>query len=102
MSITAQFIIDAIKTARRRKGLTQRELSKRTKIPQSHISKIEKGAVDLHISSLIEIVRTLDLEIMLIPRSLVKIVEALQKSGVEMEEEQIPMYRLDPEDAQNG
>lgn len=102
MPLSAQFIIDAIKTARKRKGLTQRDLSTKTKIPQSHISKIEKGSVDLHISSLIEIARTLDLEIMLVPRSLVMTVEALQRSSSNNEQEQIPLYQLDPEVDPNG
>ena len=36
-------------------------------MPQSHISKIERGAVDLQLSSLIELARVLDLDIMSVP-----------------------------------
>jgi len=80
MLISTQFIATAIKAARKQKGLSQRELSQRTKIPQSHLSKIENGTVDLQLSSLLEIVRSLDLELLLEPRPLVMIVQAMQRS----------------------
>ena len=44
-------------------------------MPQSHISKIEKGAVDLKLSSLVEIARALELEIKLVPRKALPAVE---------------------------
>ena len=93
-----EWIVSALKEARERQGLSQRKLSRKVKIPQSHISKIESGEVDLQISSLIELSRALDLEVMLIPRSLVLAVEALQRSNIRNSDEQIPMYRLDQED----
>jgi transcriptional regulator with XRE-family HTH domain len=43
--------------------MTQKELGQRVGLPQSHISKIEKGAVDLQLSSLVEIARALDFEV---------------------------------------
>ena len=98
MTLSSWFITSAIKEARKKKGLTQRDLSKKTKIPQSHISKIEKGVVDVHISSLIEISRALGLEVMLVPTSLVSTVQALEKMGGREPETQIPMYQLGPED----
>ena len=57
-----------LKTARVAKGLSQRALSERAGVPQSHISKIERGGVDLRHSSLVEIARALDLEVTLVPR----------------------------------
>lgn len=68
-----------LKHARENKGLSQRDLGARIAVPQSHISKIESGAVDLKASSLIEFARALDLEVMLVPRSLVPVVEALSR-----------------------
>lgn len=47
-----------------------RELSARSGVPQSHISKIESGSVDLRISSLIALARVLDLELLVAPKSL--------------------------------
>jgi transcriptional regulator with XRE-family HTH domain len=57
------------------KALTQKELGERVGLPQSHISKIEKGIVDLKLSSLVEIVRALDLELTLVPRKALPAVE---------------------------
>ena len=68
-----------LKQARESKGLSQRDLGARIAVPQSHISKIESGTVDLKASSLIEFARALDLELMLVPRSLVPAVEALSR-----------------------
>ena len=47
MAYAGEHIIAALKAARQEKGLSQRELSAKAGVPQSHISKIERGAVDL-------------------------------------------------------
>jgi len=49
--------------------------------PRSHISKVEKGAVDLRLSSLIELARALDLEFMLVPRPVVPAVRSIIRSA---------------------
>lgn len=74
-----EHLVKILKAAREKKGLSQRALSAKVRIPQSHISKIEKGEVDLHTSSLIELARTLELELVLIPRQLIPIVKRLQR-----------------------
>ena len=71
-----------IKAARKAKGLTQQALGKRVGLPQSHISKIENGAVDLQLSSLAEIARALDLEIRLVPRRALPAVEGVVRAHV--------------------
>ena len=73
-------------------------------MPQSHISKIENGAVDLKTSSLIELARVLDLEFMLVPRTFVPTVQGLQRNKLahgldEDVQPSIPAYRLDDEDS---
>jgi transcriptional regulator with XRE-family HTH domain len=65
----------SIRAARQAKALTQKELGQRVGLPQSHISKIEKGAVDVQLSSLVEIARALDLEVKLVPRKALAAVE---------------------------
>jgi transcriptional regulator with XRE-family HTH domain len=70
-------IATVIKVARENKGFSQRALGERVGIPQSHISKIESGAVDLQTSSLMQIARALDLELILIPRTALPAVQAL-------------------------
>jgi len=58
----------SLRAAREAKALTQRDLAALVGTPQSHLSKIEQGAVDLQISSLAELARALDLELKLVPR----------------------------------
>ena len=53
MTYAIEEIAEALRAARESKGLSQRELSARSGVPQGHISKIENGAVDLRLSSLI-------------------------------------------------
>jgi transcriptional regulator with XRE-family HTH domain len=90
MSFATRHITRALKAARRDKGLSQRDLSAKTGIPQSHISKIESGAVDLRLSSLIEFARMLDLEVTLVPRKLVPAVQSLIRSATGVSEPSSP------------
>ena len=69
--------------ARQDHGLTQRELGERLKLPQSHISKIERGKTDLRVSSLIEMARHLDLEVVLVPRRLLPALRTMSEHGGE-------------------
>ena len=80
MSYVTEDIIKALKQAREAKGLSQRALSARTGVPQSHISKIESGGTDIRLSSLIELARVLDLELRLVPRKAVPAVETVVRS----------------------
>jgi transcriptional regulator with XRE-family HTH domain len=75
MSAGIEEIAASIREARIAKAMTQKELGQRVGLPQSHISKIEKGAVDLKLSSLVEIARALELEFMLVPRKALPAVE---------------------------
>ena len=69
-----------LKEARERSGISQRELSKLSGVPQGQISKIENGSVDLRLSSLIELARALELEVMLVPRKALPAVKAIIRS----------------------
>ena len=80
MTYATQDIIDALKSAREVKGLSQRALSARTGVPQSHISKIESGGADIRLSSLIGLTRALDLELKLVPRKAVPAVDNVVRS----------------------
>ena len=73
-------ITTAIRDTRKAKGLSQSDLSSRVGVPQSHISKIENGAVDLKLSSLVQIARALDLEVKLVPRKALPAVESIVRS----------------------
>jgi transcriptional regulator with XRE-family HTH domain len=77
MPASVEDIAHALRKARESKGLTQLALSEKVGLPQSHISKIESGAVDLQASSLIELARALDLELTLVPRAALPAVQAV-------------------------
>lgn len=79
MGYITEEIARDLREARKRAGLTQKELEEKTGIPQSHISRIEKGDVDVQASSLVEITRALGLELMFVPRELVPAVEGLKR-----------------------
>ena len=81
MTYSLEHIVGVLKAAREEKGLSQRELSARAGVPQAHISKIENAAVDLKLSSLVELARVLGLELMLVPRSLVPAVQTIAASA---------------------
>lgn len=95
-------IAASIKAARKARALTQQDVGQRVGMPQSHISKIEKGAVDVQISTLVQIARALDLEVMLVPRKSVPSVEGtlryFRHSSSKDIPRQIPAYRLDDDD----
>ena len=81
MSYSGDRIIAALRQARLEKGLSQRDLSRVAGVPQSHISRIEQGGVDLQLSSLLDLARALDLELMTVPRKLVPAVEAISRKA---------------------
>jgi HTH-type transcriptional regulator/antitoxin HipB len=95
MDYSVEALAAKLKMAREKKGLSQRALSAKIGIPQSHISKMEHGLVDFQISTFIQMARALDLEPVLISREHLSAVEAIQKN--QKGTKQIPAYRLDEE-----
>jgi transcriptional regulator with XRE-family HTH domain len=75
-------IAEMLIAARRRAGLSQRELGGKVGVAQSHISKIERAAIDPQVSSLMELARALGLELMLVPAQLVPAVQALGREAI--------------------
>ncbi|HBK05673.1 MAG TPA: XRE family transcriptional regulator [Acetobacteraceae bacterium] len=88
----------ALREARIRKGWSQRDLSQRAGLPQPHVSRIESGAVDLRLSTLVELSRLLDLEPVLVPRSALLAVRAVIREAIGGVVEDRPAYSLDDED----
>ncbi len=98
MSYVTEQILQSLREARVRKGFSQRALSDRSGVPQSHISKIESGAVDLRVSSLIALARALDLELFVAPKKTVPAIKSIirsSKGGYDEGEQMSPAYRLD-------
>ena len=80
-------LADALLRARREKGWSQRDLSARAHLTQAQISRIENGEVDLQVSTLLELARSLDMDLQLVPRSAIPAVEAAVRSVGERLEE---------------
>ena len=77
VSYQAEAFAQSLRQARLQKGWSQRDLSGKAGIPQAHISRIESGAVDVKVSTLVELARLLDLELVLAPRASLPAVAAL-------------------------
>lgn len=81
MTYETEQIAAALGAARVSKGLSQRALSEASGVPQAQISRIEKGAVDLRLSSLVALARGLDMELTLVPRKALPAVRSVVKSS---------------------
>lgn len=65
-----------IKRARLAKGWSQLELGQKVRLAQRHISGIETGKIVPRYDTLLEILRVLDRDLVLVPRELVPVVQA--------------------------
>lgn len=80
-------LTQTIRQARLAKGWSQRDLSARAHLTQAQISRIENGEVGLQVSTLLELARSLDLDLQLVPRSALTAVEAAIRSAEERSDE---------------
>lgn len=99
-------LIDALRAKRKAMKLSQQKLAEKVGIPQSHISKIEAGDVNIKLASFVEMARAVDLEVMLVPRKDIMMVKGLiaskeTKQGGEGESTATPAYSLDQGDDDN-
>jgi transcriptional regulator with XRE-family HTH domain len=76
-----EHITGALRSAREAKGLTQRALSALAGVPQAQISKIEANTVDLRLSSLLALAHALNLELALVPRKAMPVVQSLARTA---------------------
>ena len=90
-------LADVLKTARLSRHLSQAELAGKLGLRQRQISDLERATVDPRLSTIHNVARALDLELMLIPRHLISAVSALQRSGSDTGKR--PLYALGDEDA---
>jgi len=102
MAIAIEPLAHRLRTIRLAKGMRQAELSKLTGVPQAQISRIEANAVDLRVSSLVNLAHALDMEVMLVPRQTLPAVQSVirQLSGASRFElnEPKPAYTLEDGD----
>lgn len=91
-------LLRRLTAARSDHNLTQRELAAMVGLPQVHISSIETGKVVPQYNTLLEIVRVLDHDLMLVPRSLVPAVQSILRDAAVEGDEERPLYAVEPEE----
>ena len=91
-----------LREARIKRGWGQRELGIQVGLPQPHISAIESGRIVPRFDTLIEIVRVLNLDLLLVPRSLVPAVQSLIRAQKEPESVERTLYAVDEEELAYG
>jgi transcriptional regulator with XRE-family HTH domain len=89
-------LADVLRITRLTQRLSQAQLASKLGLRQRQISDLEREAVDARLSTIQNVARALDLELMLIPRHLISTVEALQRTGSEGDRR--PLYALDEEE----
>lgn len=81
MTYKTEHITQQLRAAREGQKISQRELSTRSGLTQSHISQIERGTMEPGLGSLVDVARALDLEIMLAPRKLMPAIRNILDSN---------------------
>jgi transcriptional regulator with XRE-family HTH domain len=87
-----------LKEARKKRGWSQRDLGSRLGLPQMHISGIESGKIVPRFDTLLELVRMLDRDLIMVPRALVPVVQSLVRDNLKDqpgEGEERPLYAAD-------
>jgi transcriptional regulator with XRE-family HTH domain len=82
--------------ARNKRGWSQAELGKRVGLPQMHISGIETGKIAPRFDTMLDLVRVLDRDLLMVPRALVPAVQALIRD--ERHRDERPIYAVDEDE----
>jgi transcriptional regulator with XRE-family HTH domain len=93
-------VVRALIEARHAHHWTQRDLASRVGLPQVHISAIETGKVAPRFNTLLDLVRILGFDLLLVPRPLVPAVQSLIRDAEHPESEHTeeverPLYALE-------
>lgn len=105
--LPADVLTDLI-AARKARGWSQAELGRHVGLPQVHISGIETGKVAPRFNTLLDLVRVLDYDLLLVPRTLVPAVQSLIRDqrhpdGGAAGDGERPLYAGDdPEDSRES
>lgn len=90
-----------LKELREKRGWSQRDLASRLGLTQTHISGIESGKIVPRYDTLLEFVRTLDHDVLMVPRALVPVVESLVRDHAHPEAgdgDERPLYATENDD----
>jgi transcriptional regulator with XRE-family HTH domain len=85
----------ALKDARKKRDWSQRNLASQLGIAQRHISGIESGKIVPRYDTLLELVRMLDRDLIMVPRALVPVVQSLVRDHLKDQQgegEERPLY----------
>ncbi len=91
-------ISTALRRARNVQGLSQRRLAEQVGMTQAQISRIEQALSDPRLSTVVELARALNLELVLVPRQLLPAVRALERQKAGDGDQALPLYRLEGDD----
>ena len=89
---------------RHRRGWSQAELGQQLGLPQMHISGIETGKIVPRFDTLLDLVRVLGRDLLLVPRTLVPAVQALIRDqrrpdqGTDSDEGERSLYAADDDE----
>ena len=89
----------SLKEARAKRRWSQRDLSSRIGLTQRHVSGIESGKIVPRYDTLLELVRILDHDLLMVPRALVPVVQSLIRDHLKDqsgEGEERSLYADDP------
>jgi HTH-type transcriptional regulator / antitoxin HipB len=76
-----------LKEARVKRGWSQRELGSRLGLPQMHISGIESGKIVPRYDTILELVRILDRDLLMVPRTLVPVMQSLIRDHLRQDQQ---------------
>jgi transcriptional regulator with XRE-family HTH domain len=85
-----------LRDARRTLGLSQAALANRLRMTQAQVSDIEKGKVTPRLTSAIELARALDMELILVPRNRLPIIDAVLSGQGDA-----PLWQIDAPESDN-
>ncbi len=91
-------IAQTLRKSRILHDLKQADVARKLGMRQSQISTIERGLVSPRLSTVEDVARVLDLEVMLVPRQLVAVVNGLVDPDKDRSTEDRPLYALDGDD----
>lgn len=83
MAYKSEHLLIQLREAREAAGTSQRTLSERSGLTQSHISQIESRKMEPGLSSFIELARALELEPVLVPKKLIPAVLGIIRAQAE-------------------
>jgi predicted transcriptional regulator len=89
-------------TARKRLGLSQRAVATRAGMTQAAVSLIEAGSLNPHLTTFLDLVRALELDVRLVPRQVSPTLDAFLESQERSTKDRPlshALYALDSDDA---